>query len=597
MQENPANGVPNSSPPSLGPTSLLIEWPSAGRVFCDNLRDLFSSDSTAPRLTSASAAFWPDVFVHRPVAWRSMASSALYHVFGVVVIYAMSVTWAQRAPIRTHNPFDNSKITYYSVSEYLPEINTGEAPAPAKVEKKGEPKWAKQRIISLPPAPDNFRQTIITPSKVKLPATAMPNLVAWTPVPSPVPEGAITSNPRLPSFTPEAVAPAPSVDALRAKSAMPMQPEVVAPPPALDAAKSKTRLPNIPEPSVVEPPVSAHAAARLGDMNIARLDPAVAAPKLPVPEQRTASAGSAGSGAPQGNGGGNAQAAVVQPSPDVAGLGNGKRATGQMIALGLDPAAVSGPINVPQGSRYGQFAATPEGNPNAPGTPEIKGGGTNGGGSGKGSNGGGSGRGSGPPGISVGPGPWRPNSSVVAQGDPLEQMKANANAAMKETRTVASLERPRMTDIGRTPHNAPHIDPPEKIEDKVFGKKHYYSMILNMPNLASAGGSWIIRFAELHESAIKGDVVAPEALVKVDPAYPQDLMRDRVEGTVTLYAVIHKDGTVGNVKVLRGVDERLDQNACIALARWKFQPGTKNGSAVDLEAVVQIPFLVKRMPF
>jgi TonB family protein len=295
--------------------------------------------------------------------------------------------------------------------------------------------------------------------------------------------------------------------------------------------------------------------------------------------------------------GASSQNVAVQPPPNVAGIGNGKRAAGQMIALGLDPAAVHGPITVPNGTRQGQFAATPEGNPNAPGTPEIKGGGTNGGGNGHGSNGGGgNGTGSGPPGISVGPAPSRPTSGVVAQGDPLAALMSNPNTPKQPTTTVASLKRPRMADIGRAERVAT-LNKPDKIEEKVFVAKRYYSMTLNMPNLTSAGGSWIMRFAELKETAVKGEVVAPQAMVKVDPAYPAEAMRDRVEGTVMLYAVIHKDGTVGDVKVLRGVDDKLDESARVALAQWKFRPGTKNGSAVDLETVVQIPFVVRKMPF
>jgi hypothetical protein len=48
--------------------------------------------------------------------------------------------------------------------------------------------------------------------------------------------------------------------------------------------------------------------------------------------------------------------------------------------------------------------------------------------------------------------------------------------------------------------------------------------------------------------------------------------------------------------VLRSLDSRLDENARLALSRWRFRPGTKNGAAVDLEAVVQIPFVAGRMP-
>ena len=571
MQQTPAYEAPESSAPSLRPPTLLVAWPAGHRVFLENLRDvLLFRGAKKPRGTPG-AEFWPDVFVHRPVAWRSRASSALYHLFGIVVIYGMSVTWAQRAPLPTRSPFDNSKITYYSVSEYLPEIDTGRVAAPAIKQRKGEPKFAKQRIISLPPAPDNFRQTIVTPSKIKLPNdVAMPNLVASTPIPSTIPEAALAQTPsqrKLPAMTPDVVAPAP----------------------AIEAAESKIRLANVPEPSVIEPPVSSSAAARpLGAMNVARLDPTVAAPAIPVPAQRAVPANPAGAA--------SSQNAAVQPPPNVAGIGNGQRAAGQLIALGLDPAAVKGPINVPNGSRQGQFAATPEGNPNAPGTPEIKGGGTNGGGNGRGTSGGG-GTALGPPGISVGPAPSRAPSGVVAQGDPLEALKSHGDAPSRTT-TVASLERPRMADLGRASRVTPAtLNAPDRIADKVFGAKHYYSMTLNMPNLTSAGGSWIVRFAELNETTMKGEVVAPQAMVKVDPAYPAELMRDRVEGTVTLYAVIHKDGSVGEVRVLRGVEERLDEVARAALSKWKFHPGTKNGSAVDLETVVQIPFVVRKTQF
>ena len=67
-------------------------------------------------------------------------------------------------------------------------------------------------------------------------------------------------------------------------------------------------------------------------------------------------------------------------------------------------------------------------------------------------------------------------------------------------------------------------------------------------------------------------------------------MRQNVSGTVILYAVIHADGTVGSVRVLRSVDDRLDQFASEAIAKWQFQPATKNGSAVDVEATFWIPF-------
>ena len=582
MLDSPVSEAPSQSVPSPAPLNLQVRWAWGPREFLENAGAVLGS-APPSGITALRAPFWPDVFVERPVAWRSMSVSALYHILAVVVIYSLSVNWPQRAPVRTQSPFDNTKITYYNVSEYLPEINTGEEPAPAKLEQKGKPKFAKQRIISIPKAPDNFRQTIVTPSQIKLPNdVALPNLVAWTPIPSSVPEAALTQTlPKVPAINPDVVAPAPATENLRAKSAAGLPVEVVAPAPSLDTAKSK--LPNLPEPSVVEPPPPT-TGRQLGTMNVARLDPTVAEPKLPLHEQRAAAAGGGTSA------GGGAQNASAPPPANVVGIGDGKQAAGRLIALGLDPAAVDGPINIPNGSRTGQFAATPEGDPNAAGTPDIRGGGTAGNGASGHGNGNGNRGGSGPPGIMVGRPPGQPTSAIG--GNAADPSKSSADPKL-----MASLERSRAAELARRLSPA-NLDAPGRIEDKVFGSKRYYSMTLNMPNLTSAGGSWIIRFAELDETTIKGgDVIAPQAMLKVDPAYPAELMRDHVEGTVTLYAVIRKDGTVGEVKVLRGVEERLDENARVALSRWKFHPATKNGSAVDLEAVVQIPFAVRRLPF
>jgi TonB family protein len=144
------------------------------------------------------------------------------------------------------------------------------------------------------------------------------------------------------------------------------------------------------------------------------------------------------------------------------------------------------------------------------------------------------------------------------------------------------------------PDSAAKLSEPER---SVFGNRRFYSVTLNMPNLNSAGGSWIIRFAELsHDlsnrdpNAPTADLSQPMATRKVDPAYPTQLMRENVHGTVILYAVIHADGSVGNVRVLRGVEQRLDHYAAEAVQQWKFDPATKNGTPVDVEATFQIPF-------
>jgi protein TonB len=65
-----------------------------------------------------------------------------------------------------------------------------------------------------------------------------------------------------------------------------------------------------------------------------------------------------------------------------------------------------------------------------------------------------------------------------------------------------------------------------------------------------------------------------------------------VEGEVVLYAIIRGDGSVDGIQLVRGVDEQLDDNAMQALSQWKFRPATRQGTPVELEAIVHIPFHV-----
>jgi TonB family protein len=207
-----------------------------------------------------------------------------------------------------------------------------------------------------------------------------------------------------------------------------------------------------------------------------------------------------------------------------------------------------------------------------------------------------------PGGVYVGPGAYNPGPAAVVAKSPNAAppaggggMRAPGNPATRQV-LMAAAAPPRLGDVPRSTSVPASASPSRsgegKIEDAVFGDKKYYQMILNMPNLTSAGGSWVMRFAELTDDRKTGELTAPVALDKVDPAYPNELIKAGVEGTVTLYAVIRADGSVAEVRVLHGVDDKLDQNARLALERWRFRPATKNGQAVDLEAVVQIPFVI-----
>src|SRR5258707_6677320 len=135
--------------------------------------------------------------------------------------------------------------------------------------------------------------------------------------------------------------------------------------------------------------------------------------------------------------------------------------------------------------------------------------------------------------------------------------------------------------------------PPGAQPEQIFSRRRVYAMNVNMPNFNSATGSWIIHFSELHLSGVAsnaGNVAAPVPMHKVDPKYPSTMVDERIEGEVILYGVIRQNGTVDSIQLVRGIDERLNANAMDAFKEWKFEPATREGQPVDLEAIVHIPF-------
>ena len=134
--------------------------------------------------------------------------------------------------------------------------------------------------------------------------------------------------------------------------------------------------------------------------------------------------------------------------------------------------------------------------------------------------------------------------------------------------------------------------------DPLLEGRTVYSMAVQMPNITSYSGSWLVWFAERGEKpGAPSDVLPPVPLHKVDPRYIASAADERVEGKVRLAAVIRADGTVDSVALLARLDDRLDSSALDALGKWRFEPARRNGRPVEVDAVVEIPFrLAPRVP-
>ena len=75
------------------------------------------------------------------------------------------------------------------------------------------------------------------------------------------------------------------------------------------------------------------------------------------------------------------------------------------------------------------------------------------------------------------------------------------------------------------------------------------------------------------------------------PAYTPEAKEAKIEGVVMLQAVIRKDGTVGETKVLSGLGYGLDESAVdMVRKKWRFQPGTLDNKPVDVLATIEVTF-------
>jgi TonB family protein len=59
---------------------------------------------------------------------------------------------------------------------------------------------------------------------------------------------------------------------------------------------------------------------------------------------------------------------------------------------------------------------------------------------------------------------------------------------------------------------------------------------------------------------------------------------------VLLYVVIGADGRASDVQLRKGVGYGLDEQALDAVTQWTFKPGTRDGMAVPVQAMIEVNF-------
>jgi TonB family protein len=518
---------------------LDIAWDSFHSNFFSSIPIFFHRakiDKHAP-----PSEIFPDVTVERRLPLIGVLAAVALHA----AIFLLPWRYIPVTPPRTH-ALDDTQLTWSGPINDLPLLNIPKnkpksAPkadaVPVSPTESAEAFHPRQRINTDPVHPTHPRQTLIHPA----------------------------APPEAPKFLPEM----PNVVQI-ASSQAPPRPHVEIS--EMTLSKLHPKVVKTVASTDAPTPEIANLEQRTASLNIASSPEGPAKPKLQI------NASSAPRAAERSQSGENAAAPEV---PLAASSNTSGGST--LIALSATPAPPAPVIPVPQGNLAARVAISPDGKPGASGNSPSP----TSGGSGAADPSGGAGNN--PVGVSISGGNPRPNANVSALGAPGKLSIPKTQSAMKRPDPSISIEEP----AERTgPPNFTALAPDAKPE-QIFATRHVYSMNVNMPNLTSATGSWIIYFTELrltdaaHRSV---NVSSPVPLRKIDPKYPSDLALEHIEGEVVLYGVIRRDGTVDSIQKVRGIDPQLDANSIEAFAQWKFQPATREGEPVDLEAVVHIPF-------
>jgi TonB family protein len=82
-------------------------------------------------------------------------------------------------------------------------------------------------------------------------------------------------------------------------------------------------------------------------------------------------------------------------------------------------------------------------------------------------------------------------------------------------------------------------------------------------------------------------------LTEIKPEYPEDARRRGVEGEVEMEIVVRRDGSVGDVRILKGLTAGLNDRAAQAVRQWRFSPARRQGTPVDVIVEVSVEFRMR----
>ena len=91
-----------------------------------------------------------------------------------------------------------------------------------------------------------------------------------------------------------------------------------------------------------------------------------------------------------------------------------------------------------------------------------------------------------------------------------------------------------------------------------------------------------------------GSGIAPPRLLReVKADYTEDARQRSISGDVVLEIVVRRDGSVGDIRILKGLAGGLNDRAVQAVRQWRFSPATRQGAPVDVIVEVAVEFKLR----
>jgi protein TonB len=91
-----------------------------------------------------------------------------------------------------------------------------------------------------------------------------------------------------------------------------------------------------------------------------------------------------------------------------------------------------------------------------------------------------------------------------------------------------------------------------------------------------------------------GSGIAPPRLLReVKADYTEDARQRGISGDVVLEIVVRRDGSVGDIRILKGLAGGLNDRAVQAVRQWRFSPASRQGAPVDVIVEVAVEFKLR----